>query len=330
MKKQISFILLILFCTSCRSLSGRKGFTWLKNFQDRDFSEKYGSEVPKGSTYSQAVTHNAHKNSCPAIPEFSAKLDKHFEGETCGNRGALPTFNQAVLTEASQIPAGGGYKWQGAGAHPTNQNIDVCGKRVVNGGPSSHCSGSAFTVIVKAYERMGMFKELGICETYDQNQLRQKLGLGSKLFSTANNDGTQWGDVMSKYGLGRVALKEPSAQNIENASCPGDPISFSRRMGGKIYGHQGVYLGTRDGLVYWWGANKATDGWGVDCWPASKFMSGDFAVSRFEKPQNIVNVFPGHQIPAGFDDKALMVDSNKQGSESPSSAFDTNLHQRPI
>ncbi|MEZ4813982.1 MAG: hypothetical protein R3A80_02080 [Bdellovibrionota bacterium] len=286
----------------------------LQLMSQRNVNSPYGKHF---QLLSGNYTHSGHRGfQCSALAEFTQKLRQGDRGD-CQNGHPVPAFNGDVLNEAARIPAGGGYEYRARhGGYPTNQSIDICGKQVVRGGPVSHCSMSYYLPAVRAMESKGYFKQLGLCNT-EQSRLRGYLGLESRLYSVSNNNDTQWGNIVQRYGMGRVIVSTPNEAELKRSACQGDALSFSRKSG---TGHQGTYLGVKDGMIYWWGANRTTNGWGVDCYPMSQLSSGDFAVSRITAPQNIVNALPGYQAPRIIEDQKspfYFVDSDRNRSVSP-------------
>jgi len=282
----------------------------LGNIPERKFSLKEQAYTPQN--YEQSAGFNQHQNKCPKIPALSKALDTYAKGGTsflppldkCSNGDAIPENNQKILTQAAMTHPGGHYDYKHAGATPINFNINLCGKNVANGGGSSYCSGGPYSTLIDAFEE-------NICRG-PQSDLKIRFGTGSKLYSVLNNDGTGMGDLAKATGIGENIANDPG-QLGQKPLCPGDYVNFSRPIddSGKAYGHAAMLLGVFDGKMYWWSAQSASDGWGLDCVDVSKISKGDFAVTRITHPEELATFSENKLTP--YLDKPK--ESAKEGSE---------------
>ncbi len=230
---------------------------------------------------------STHDQSCPARKDFARMLDNQFKNGRCMNGKEIPKLNQLWLKRASMIKPGGGYDY--VNGPPTNQDINICGDLIHKGGGSSHCSGSGYSVLIPGLDEIGYFKNSGLC-TLGKDKLKKYFSTDSKLYNTLNNSKVQMGNLAEDLGLGSEVSSDP--KELANA-CPGDFVSFSRRLkrnSKKWYGHQGLLAGIHNGKMYFWSAQTATKGWGIDCQDISGISKVDFAVTRVNNPKNIVNV----------------------------------------
>lgn len=253
------------------------------------------------AAYTASASKNSNLAKCPAIAELSKSLDE-FKGAAkvgsgvsplsspslkCTNGADLPPNNIKLLSAAANIPPEGGYQYKGEGAKPLNFDLDPCAGDVSSmmtmKEDGSYCSGGPYAALLIAFK-----DEICASGTFD----KQRFGLGSRLFETLNNDGTQMGDLAPALDIGSVLTQEPGQEVMTNLGvCPGDFVNFSRPINesGKMYGHAAMLMGVIEGKMYWWSSQSASNGWGIDCVEVDKIASGDFAVTRVERPENLTN-----------------------------------------
>lgn len=214
---------------------------------------------------------------CPDLAEMSQLVHNTQLAEKCGGK-----YNKATLEEISKIQPGGGYKYTGKGAQPTNQQITLGGKTISTANRGvSYCSGASYTAFLKMVDRMHP-------EVF-QGMSKKKL----QHFAFGHNDNYgMWGAWNNSqngvYDANRL-LPFGIGFRDDGKACPGDYMKWGR-TNGRTGGHSAVFLGNKNGRMYFWSSNKTTNGFGVSCERLDQI--GRIDMVRVTNPQNLRHIAP--------------------------------------